>query len=451
VASNTHTDEFDIAMAIGRGGATIAWTDARHESDSTLKGSLVTEATVFARRLGAGGQLGPAIRMPGDGLNHSPHVTATPASRATVVWHHSSTGATASELRAATLSETGAVGATRSVSGPQPGVVLGPPALATGASGDAFVAWRTAVAGPTGAFQYQMVVARRIVANGDLGPILELTPPGSYSGSSLAIDGSGVATAAWTQWLPAGDSIAQSRRIDASDAVGPIRDLSTPGPGISIPHVAIGRSGRGAVVWTHTQPRWQGEGEPPAVRIEARSVAPGGDLGPTRVLAAAPVDNHIHDVDASADGRNDVIASWSATVGQRRDFRISRLVSRCSTVRVLGAASRTDHTPGIMQVRGVQVRPLGSRPASFSVDRASLAVIRKRRPPRLLRVPLASVTTSGRDLQAVLPKRLRRTLRSGQRVSLRLRLRARPLATGCPFGKQRTVKVQTRVGWVDRD
>ena len=305
-----HALEAHVAVDAA-GNATIVWPRvfAREGSSGS---ELVRPSTVHARRLTAGGQLGPILDLsPSDSLNLRPRIAVGPSGHATVAWQFFDAIGVAS-MRGTTIDRAGTVGPVHDLSAGYSG-----PTLAVDARGNATIVWVSeTLAAPT-------LVARRIRADGALGPlhVLGTISLGLYEELSVGVgvDRAGSATVAWQaeSWL----STILSRRITVNDTLGPPWTLSVKSDESD---VAVDPAGNATVVWVRSQ---SAVGYDYAIR--ARRVSRHGKLGAGRTVGSAP-SAALSGPKVIADARGVVTVAWRDALDRRYPqalIKVARLVS----------------------------------------------------------------------------------------------------------------------------
>jgi hypothetical protein len=290
------------------GNATIAWGAAVSYGAGSPDQRPAPPTTVRVRRLTAKGERAPTINLRlGEGDNDHPRVAVAPSGRATVTWRFC---CGVSSIATTTIGRNGKAAVARDLSGSGGG---SEPELAMDARGNAIVVW-------SGSF----VMARRIYAGGALGPVHVLGPGDSYdSDPRVAFDRAGNASVVWWD----SNSI-QFRRIGADDTLGPLANLSGPGsntPGlreVESPAVAVDSGGNATAAWLRGAPTPTDT----SGRIQARNVAPGGELGAITTLFSGA---RLSAPKIVADARGVVTVAWSES-RPRYDgatIRVARLVA----------------------------------------------------------------------------------------------------------------------------
>lgn len=130
---------------------------------------------------------------------------------------------------------------------------------------------------------HYVVQARRTAADGTLGPVVDLSAPGRNAGRArVAVDATGAATVVWSRDVTdslSSNRIIQARRIGADGALGPIHDLTAPDRDNDAAQVAVDAAGRATIVWHRN------------FVIQTRQLGVDGDVGPTRDLSGTNAQN----------------------------------------------------------------------------------------------------------------------------------------------------------------
>jgi hypothetical protein len=144
------------------------------------------------------------------------------------------------------------------------------PDVATDPAGTSTIVWDTATGGGF------VVQARRLTSAGQLGPIRDLSLPGTREAlPRTVIDSSGQATVVWKRRIDVDTTIVQARRIGPDGVLGSILDLSPPAQEIDGPEVAVDLAGNAIVVWSASE-----SGSSEEVKVQARRISAGGTPGP---------------------------------------------------------------------------------------------------------------------------------------------------------------------------
>jgi hypothetical protein len=161
------------------------------------------------------------------------------------------------------------------------------PQIASDATGDALVVW-TDCTNYTDHCGGEHVKARMLSANGSPGQLLAISPPGEYARNpEVDVDRSGDAVFIWSA---ADDSVGINARVEirtlSSDGrLGPVRVVSVSRPGWGVNRgaaVAVNGAGDAVFLWTAYAPGSNGTRN----LIQARTLAPDGELGPIKTAAA---------------------------------------------------------------------------------------------------------------------------------------------------------------------
>ena len=251
------------------GTATVVWT--RYEG---------SDVAVHARRIAAGGALGPILDVSQGEEALNAEVAVDAAGNAWVAWTgHEGDDAVA---RARRISAAGVLGDVLTLSAPDE--IGFSPVVGVDGDGDAAVVW-TRYENPD--FRIQ---ARRISAAGVLGPIDDVTPDATSNHDyDLAVDPSGDAVVVWP-WRAGSDTVIQWRRLG-----GPIQDLSAAGSSSFAPRVAIDGAGVATAVW------YRDDGT-----VQARRSAAGGTLLPIVDLSTTEA----VEPEVAIDARGDATVVW---------------------------------------------------------------------------------------------------------------------------------------------
>lgn len=418
------------------GTVTIAWSVIRRSEriDFPKPATLVHAATIHARRLNRDGTLGDSIDVATDGVNRYPRVAVAPAGQTAIAWR--------AEIGTwvATLDRDGVKTAAQ-VDTELPADRI--PQIAADPHGGFALAWTTRKVVPGAPVPQDVVVARRVGQDGQLSPTYTLTGPGEYRDPRVATDRSGATTVVWVtteRWV---ESTVQGQRLDPNGGSSQLWTLS--GRGAANPELVPHKTAGVMVLWTRYLPSMSNG----TSLIETRSLPPGGNPGRIRAVAADHPGTVITNVKLAATGSGNMIALWQRTsqINEPRlmALRASRWVPRCTRPRLVGSAASP---PGkrMRGARGARALLRFSRPVSVRVVRATLSYrnerLRIRRP-----IVVSRTMTTSRTARVFVRVAGRRPpdVDPGVRVVLRLRVRARPYATGCPYGKARTVTIATRL------
>lgn len=427
-----NTPEARVAVDAA-GVATIVWPHVVTESIEP-KGARIVTATVHARRLSPGDRLGPTVDLPtGDGANTSPRIAVDGSGRAIVAWVLETGSGYA--IRATRIERNGSMVPAREIVGPQtywPGVA---PELAVSAAGEAVFAW-IAMENDGNA-----VMMRRMGAGGELRQTLSLATGGLLYFPRVALDAYRRVTVVWRD--ATFSDLIRARQISSDDAVGPSLTLSVAASAeTSGPDVAIDRTGSATTVWAETLHRQTAEGYAvTGVLMRARRIATDGRLEPIDKLAS--VDAAYGSGPRIVEGRGILTATWPtrqlrrAGQSQRSAIEIARRVSSCPTSQLERArfgtpANMSGPAPAPIRAtlafdQAVEVRigrvALRYRTSTGTVKVVRLRVLRHVGGPVRHRLVLGAATRAAH-----------RGLRLGHAARLRIRLRTRPYATGCPYG-----------------
>jgi hypothetical protein len=177
-----------------------------------------------------------------------------------------------------------------------PGTSMQDPQVAVAPSGAAVATW-VSYAGSDATAQ-----ARRIAADGTLGPILNLSQPGRRADDpDVAIDAAGNAIVVWSDRGQTGtEEIVRARRITATGALEPTVDITSAGLSSALPKVAVTPAGAATVVWFR---------RPGTVHL--RRIDPVG--GPGATLDVSPPDSSQFDLAVDANGDAHIV--WATFDG----------------------------------------------------------------------------------------------------------------------------------------
>jgi hypothetical protein len=171
------------------------------------------------------------------------------------------------------------------------------PHVAMDPSGVATVVWEADGGGS------RLIQARRIAANGALGPVLDVSAAGERAfNARVAVDATGNATVAWER-RDGLDWIVTARRITAGGTLQATQDLSPAGEAARSPRVAVDPGERATVLW-------RAEGATDVVR--ARRIDAAGTLGPVLDLSAA---GDVLGQELAVDPSGRAFAVWARLVG----------------------------------------------------------------------------------------------------------------------------------------
>jgi hypothetical protein len=225
---------------------------------------------VQARRIAADGILGATRDLSAPGQSaFEPDAAGDAAGNTVVVWDRSD--GTNTIIQARRIDADGTLGPIHDLSAG--GQSAFAPRIAIDATGKATAVWRRSNGTNT------IIQARRIGADGTLGATQDLSAPGQQAfNPRVALDAAGNATAVWYRNNGA-NTIAQARRIAADGTLGATQDLSAPGQDAFDADVAVDPAGNATAVWG----RFNGTNSV----LQGRRIAPGGSLGPTEDLSAS--------------------------------------------------------------------------------------------------------------------------------------------------------------------
>ncbi|HYI79858.1 MAG TPA: hypothetical protein VEW67_03265 [Thermoleophilaceae bacterium] len=426
----------DVAVDAA-GNVTVAWARVATE-DIFPKGVRVVGGTVHARRFRANGTLGSPIDLPDGGRSVAPGVVVAPSGRATIAWAQMAGDGEGSNVLAATVDARGIVGSARDVSGglTWAGVSSGPQIALDGA-GNVTFAW---LGGPG-----LSVVARRMAADGALGPVHQLATGGSLDSVRVVSALSGRSTIVWRSLGATAVSIA-ARQLAPDGAPGPLLDLSGPAP-TPVAEADVTDDARGRVTATWTQESAYTTAEAKVRSVQARQVDPDGELGPTARLVSGTSGTLRYP--GVAAGSNGVVTAAWATLGRiGSTVSAARFVPRCYRVHVRRAVAHVLKHRQPPHAAGVHLNLVFDRAAALQVGRLVMSYTApsgRRRSEPLLLTRRIDRTTMNQHLLIGIPSELRAKLRIGQRVNVQVPLRAKTYATGCDFGRRIAIRTSAVV------
>jgi hypothetical protein len=214
-------------------------------------------------------------------------------------WSSSDPATGLSQVRARTRSARGRLGPIVAIS--DPGDVFDV-RIAVNARGDAAFSWLEYDA----ANDVLVLKSRSRSAGGALSPVATMSETGTNAFDhrvAIADDGDVIVT--WTTVdLQAGLAHAKARTRPAAGAPGPVLDLADPALDSYAPQVGIDGAGVATFAWTQTDPA-SGRAS-----VKARSLPPGGPLGPAEDLADGTGNTAAANVAVNRDG--DAVFEWLA-------------------------------------------------------------------------------------------------------------------------------------------
>jgi hypothetical protein len=229
-----------VLAANGAGAAAFAWT--------TVGGRGVLKT----RARSAAGVVTPVVTVAASGDDDAAPQVAMDATGDTVLTWARHDG-TAYAVLASIRDAGGTLGPAQTISPAGPG--SGFPRLAVSPAGDAIVTWQG-----FGGSSYR-AYARRLSAQGAVGPLLNVSPPGPYSNDpTVAMSAGGDAVFAW-QGSDGVDHRIRARTLSAAGAFGPAETLSAAGQTAAEPHVAVDGDGDALVAWRRFDgAKWRAQG-----------------------------------------------------------------------------------------------------------------------------------------------------------------------------------------------
>jgi hypothetical protein len=278
-----------------------------------------------------------------------PQVAVDPAGNAYFVWQFGS--GSNNIIQARRRAAGGTLGAVQDLTAEADQVTFSQPQLAVDSAGNAHFVWECSSAGAaTCAGRAQ---TRRRSADGTLGAIQQLSAEGLRP--QVATDPAGNAHFVWGAFSGS-NALVQARRRAADGTLGAVQDLSALGPSFGAPQLAVDSAGNAHFVWRH--------GSNSSNIIQARRRAPDGTLGPVQDLSApGPGDAPQVAADAAGDAAavweiagSGVDASFSAAC---QDVQVGLAVARgCFTERrVNGNGTGVFETSSEAWVGGFHLKP----------------------------------------------------------------------------------------------
>ena len=297
----------------------------------------VESSQVVARRLSAGGTLGPPIQV-GPGGVPSPGLTdpevATDANGDTIfAWMNRGSNITGDFVQARTMTSRGVLGPIRAISG----VGGNHQQVATDATGHAVLTWvdEDGVNGDTDTVQ-----ARTMSRNGSLGPLVNLdTAAGRTFAPQVATDADGDTIFTWLRFDGVRDRV-RARTMSAAGVFGAVFDVTTSGPSALDPQVATDATGDSVFTWE----RFEANND----RVQARTRI-AGVLGGINNLSAVGGDAFAPQVASDADG--DSVVTWVRFDAANGVDLVQALVINAAgglgSVQTLSAAGADAETPQV--------------------------------------------------------------------------------------------------------
>jgi hypothetical protein len=223
-AEQLSADSFGMDAA---GNSVVAWTQQQ---------SFLTPQEVKARRLDAGGGLGPTIDLSPGEVGFQPALAVTAGGRAFAVWRVSE-GPEPSTLKGRWIEPDGSLGPLLTLLVGEPGVDPVEVQAVADSAGVVTVAWRNQ--------SNNVLEMRRVQPDGGLSAIVEDASGGSgVSSPHIAALPSGATVAVWSS----SGIDANVIPADLSQPVGTPFPLSEPGL-VGNPQIAVDGAGNGLVVW----------------------------------------------------------------------------------------------------------------------------------------------------------------------------------------------------------
>jgi hypothetical protein len=292
----------DLA-ANAAGDAVIGW--------SRFDGALFNQAR--ARTLSGEGTLGPALALSPPDENAGLPSFGVDADRDAFLAWTASDGASTYWVEARTLAADGMLGPLRTIS-PTGEIALGP-RVVLDAAGEGVVSW-SAEKGSKALFS-----ARSISADGVLGPVRTIVPPGPLASLTTGVDDAGNSVFAWgVPHGPGSHTVIKVRSLSVGGALGPARTLTTHGFGE--PDLAVNAEGEAIIVWASRG------------RIRAETMSPRGRPSGIHVLARTkPGARRPHAPQAVIDAEGDAVVAWQRSLRvQARTLTARSALGRIATL-----------------------------------------------------------------------------------------------------------------------
>lgn len=158
-----------------------------------------------------------------------------------------------------------------------------------------------------------VVKARALSASGARGPVKTLSAAGDmYMFPDVAVDNAGDTVFAWLRQVSSVRYLAEARTMSPTGVLGPVKDLTTPGWSAETgPLVAIGSTGTAVINWVENNLT---SGQP--FEDMARTLSPGGVLGPPAQIYVRPAGYWYPDVAVTPSGS--AVFTWVDENGQTR-------------------------------------------------------------------------------------------------------------------------------------
>jgi hypothetical protein len=160
------------------------------------------------------------------------------------------------------------------------------------------------------------VQVRRRSAGGRLGPIVDLSDPGSVAGDlRLVVAPNGRAVAAWSERQPHGPAVLRARAVSAEGARGPLVTITDAALRFSGPQVVIDASGDALLTWTQLAGK--------AIAVMARRWPAAGELGPATDVSTTTPSSSGDPPGVAIDADGDALFAWLA-----QDAGVQRVLVR---------------------------------------------------------------------------------------------------------------------------
>jgi hypothetical protein len=265
---------------------------------------------VQERRISAAGSLGKVKTISAAADKPLwPQIAGNPNGGAIVVWSRTRNRSEHprgfdSRIEARRISANGRLGPVKDVSAR--GRRAGGPRIASDARGDAIVTWQQRQQG------ILRIKVRRTSSHGALGRVQTLSSAKhKAAGPVIASDAHGNATVAWTQ----PDSSAwriRARQISANDRLGSVKTLSAPGHGAGLTEVASDARGDAVVVWSQFGSKESNR------TIRARRISAKGRVG--RVMPVSSAQEYGVLPEVASDARGDTVVVWEGNGAEARQI-----------------------------------------------------------------------------------------------------------------------------------
>jgi Bacterial Ig domain len=262
-----------------QGNSIIAWSQETPPS---------SDPEVRARRLDAGGGLGPIIELAPGEIGFRPDVAMTPSGRAFAAWRSRPEDGDPYSIKGRWIEPDGSLGPLLTLVEGGTEVDAGNAHVVVDPAGIATVAWENQ--------DDPELSIRRVEPDSTLGTLVPDISEGGVTGEQIAALPGGETVAVWR-----GTGI-ELNIVSKTLVVGTPGDISEGGL-VSDPWIAVDSLGNGLVVWRAS------EGEDDSVR--GRRVGATGALGAELMIDPNGEGEVGSRVDVSADTQNDFVVTWS--------------------------------------------------------------------------------------------------------------------------------------------